>query len=471
MKILVFKILIWSGVLCLITLFPAMILFGSNQIFGASYIVYVINSLSTLAVVLLFNPLKTWMLSHLVDLKQKEVDQSFAKDCCKGLSLASEKKHLFMAIQTYILKKLGCQKAILAIKNDEDEDESWEYHQLTESQCDLLDKNTIPQGFENQLTKPIYLKYEGAFLTIKKWMKKNKYEILLPCISFQGINAYLLLSKKANKDTFSELELLGFENIANQLSMAIQQIKPLEKIRISYEKNQDALQKVAQQSAFSSLSMGISHEIRNPMAGIIARTELLEREPNNVEEVKAFASCIKRDMFRILNITDIMLRYGSPATNANSYVSIKDLMEDILFIAQGKCQQYNIKIIKNYHDVPKILGDTNRLYQALNNLVINSIDAMMTTAKKELEIKLLPHTLNTNGRLEPGISISIKDTGSGMNDETLNKIFDPFFTTKYKNSGLGLSIVAKVINDHKGQVKVHSEKEKGTEFNLLLSQN
>ena len=105
-----------------------------------------------------------------------------------------------------------------------------------------------------------------------------------------------------------------------------------------------------------------------------------------------------------------------------------------------------------------ILGDPSQLQQAFLNLFLNAMDAMPTGG----ELRVSTHT--ENGWL----TIRIEDTGSGMTKEQLEHIFEPFYTTKEKGTGLGLAITKRIIEDHKGKIRVTSNSGKGTAFEILL---
>ncbi len=103
--------------------------------------------------------------------------------------------------------------------------------------------------------------------------------------------------------------------------------------------------------------------------------------------------------------------------------------------------------------------DSDRFSECLLNLYLNALQAMDNGGRLTIKNSI------TKGNL---IKIEIKDTGSGIKSEDLNKIFDPYFTTKAKGTGLGLAIVNKIIEAHKGQVKVRSVSRQGTAFTIVI---
>ncbi|MBW1728778.1 MAG: hypothetical protein JRJ62_14670 [Deltaproteobacteria bacterium] len=103
--------------------------------------------------------------------------------------------------------------------------------------------------------------------------------------------------------------------------------------------------------------------------------------------------------------------------------------------------------------------DSDRFSQCLLNLYLNALQAMDTGGRLTIENSI------TEGN---SINIEIKDTGSGIKTEDLNKIFDPYFTTKAKGTGLGLAIVHKIIEAHNGQIKIRSVPGQGTVFTIVI---
>ena len=129
-------------------------------------------------------------------------------------------------------------------------------------------------------------------------------------------------------------------------------------------------------------------------------------------------------------------------------------------ILNNKFKQQNIEVIEQYGDIKNIDCFPGQLNQVFLNLFSNAIDAMEDNGKLMIETSM-------EGQK---VKVSVKDTGSGMTEETKKAIFNPFFTTKEvgKGTGLGLSISYGIIEKHKGKISVESAPGKGTEFVILL---
>ena len=217
------------------------------------------------------------------------------------------------------------------------------------------------------------------------------------------------------------------------------------------------LEKVSQQAAFTRLTMGISHEIRNPMASMLTRSEIVEQAPENVAGVLKFTGIIKQNIKRILNITETMLKYGNPTSHKKENVSIVALIKEILDLTENKMKNNKIKVNTYFSDSQLIYADPVRLHQAFLNILLNAIESMSQNGGA-LTV--------TTECIEQRIILTIKDEGVGMTAEEKNQIFDPFYTTKYENTGLGMSITLRCIDENNGLINCNSQKGKGTTFTI-----
>ena len=149
--------------------------------------------------------------------------------------------------------------------------------------------------------------------------------------------------------------------------------------------------------------------------------------------------------------------------------------------------QKDIKLQRFWQaDVDTIHGDADQLEQVFLNFFLNAMDAMKTQGELSVttEIRSDEHWVNPpayangdsiakdngsgNGQAPEALLISIRDTGEGIKAEDIPHVFDPFFTTKDYGTGLGLSVVHGIVQEHGGQIEVESELQKGTVFHILL---
>jgi signal transduction histidine kinase len=139
---------------------------------------------------------------------------------------------------------------------------------------------------------------------------------------------------------------------------------------------------------------------------------------------------------------------------------VNDVVRSVLRVFQAQLQEKNQIAVRTTlaEALPEISADPELLHRALQNLVLNAIDALPQGG--ELAIR----TRNLGDRIE----LSVSDTGSGLTQEECGRLFTPYYTTKQHGTGLGLAIVQSVVSDHGGKISVESTKEKGTTFRIEL---
>ena len=145
--------------------------------------------------------------------------------------------------------------------------------------------------------------------------------------------------------------------------------------------------------------------------------------------------------------------------------SLNDLIRNIAELFKLEIKDKQIKFnLELSPDISQIQADENQVRQILMNVIINAIQAI----PKKGEIKIKTEKALLKG--EPAMKLIIEDSGIGIPEKDFTQIFDPFFSTKEKGSGLGLSIVYKLIEAHQGEIKVESKEGKGTKFVIFLPQ-
>lgn len=218
--------------------------------------------------------------------------------------------------------------------------------------------------------------------------------------------------------------------------------------------------------ALGSMTAGVAHELNNPMMGImnfiqyaIKHTDVNDRRYRPLEDAL-------REVNRCQDIISNLLTFArmkAEGEEAFSAIKLSILFERILQLHSYKLKSTNIEIIRKYSkEEPQVRIKENKMQQVILNLITNAIDAMQNSEKKELILTIEPH-LNE-------MLFSVADTGSGIDEETLDKIFEPFFTTKATGAGtgLGLAVTKSIIDEHQGTISCQSDVGKGTCFTVTL---
>ncbi|MFZ7121696.1 MAG: ATP-binding protein [Eubacteriaceae bacterium] len=213
----------------------------------------------------------------------------------------------------------------------------------------------------------------------------------------------------------------------------------------------------------------VSHELRTPLTTIIGYTDLLQRRGvENSDLLDKSLNTINKEGKRLLRLVDDLLNL-SKYQNTDfqmifSHVDINSLIEDVVSQMKLKSQKYNIDIVYNSLVLPIIKGDYDRLKQVFINILDNSIKYSNNN-----EIIKIVATED-----EKYVVISIRDYGQGIPENTLNRIFEPFYRVDENRSrdlggtGLGMSIVKKIVERHNGQIYIESMQDEGTMVVLKL---
>ncbi|MFN3455315.1 MAG: ATP-binding protein, partial [Pseudobdellovibrio sp.] len=268
-------------------------------------------------------------------------------------------------------------------------------------------------------------------------------------------------------------------------------IKELEKTNSELIEAQTQLVHSAKMTSLGQLVAGVAHELNNPIGFIFSNMthlkeyadnlfNLIDSVPNNVELQKKKNEIdyefIKKDLPRLIKscedgaqrTRDIVLGLRNFSRLEEAQLKEIDIHESIdttLEILQGEIKN-RVKIHKQYESVPKVLCYASQINQVIMNILANALQAIQGPG----EVWITTTSLRAGNDQVGRVQISIQDSGSGMDPQTLDKVFEPFFTTKGigQGTGLGLSISYGIIQNHGGEIQVRSQKGIGTEFIIII---
>lgn len=207
------------------------------------------------------------------------------------------------------------------------------------------------------------------------------------------------------------------------------------------------------------LAAGIAHEIRNPMTSLKGFTQLLTQ--NATEDAKRYLTVINDEINKMEEILTQFLELSKPSKSKFTVINVEDtILEVVNFMApQALLKSINLNVSSQISKECEVIGDSQLLKQVFVNAIKNGTEAMPNGGNIHINISY---------KLGNFVSISVSDQGHGIEDGHINKIFQPFFTTKSTGTGLGLSHVYKVIEEHGGNIKVNSIVGEGTTFDFIL---
>jgi two-component system NtrC family sensor kinase len=215
-------------------------------------------------------------------------------------------------------------------------------------------------------------------------------------------------------------------------------------------------------ASLGKLAAGVAHEINNPLGGILIYSHLLlEETEKSTPEYENLRKIIK-ETARCKDIVKGLLEFARPKEPEMAPTDINDVVNRALSIFERQALFQNIRIIKSYSDLPRIVADGAQLQQVFTNIIVNAAEAMdgngVLTIKTSLDTKT------------ECIKIGFTDSGHGIKEEDKERLFEPFFTTKEvgKGTGLGLAISYSIVQKHQGSIEVESEIGKGSTFTVIL---
>jgi PAS domain S-box-containing protein len=212
-------------------------------------------------------------------------------------------------------------------------------------------------------------------------------------------------------------------------------------------------------AAMGELTAGVAHEVRNPLGVIRASVQLLEDAQCDQQRIADAASVIKQEIDRLDRVIKALLDFGRPSRPTLVHTDVNEVLGDVVLFTNRFAKQSDVVIKESFASaLPPVVADPDQLKQVFLNLVTNAVQAMEKTGG---EIELV-----TRGDGDY-VEISISDDGPGIAEQDLPKVFDPFFTKRAEGTGLGLTIVHRIIDEHDGHIEVSSSPQ-GTRFTVSL---
>ncbi len=212
-------------------------------------------------------------------------------------------------------------------------------------------------------------------------------------------------------------------------------------------------------AAIGELSSNIAHEIRNPLASLKSSIEMLREDLIPKDYKDKLMRIALNEMDRLNRIISDFLTYSRPTNPEMKKVDIHEILNETVELLKNVEQNMNnVTIEKIYSGSLQVNIDPQKMKQVFWNLGLNALEAMPSGGK------LIISTEHSNGF----VHIHFKDSGVGIEEMNIEKIFYPFFTTKEQGTGLGLAIAYRIIEEHRGSIKVESSTDIGTNFEIII---
>ncbi len=226
-------------------------------------------------------------------------------------------------------------------------------------------------------------------------------------------------------------------------------------------------QKVAVQDKLESLGRlvaGIAHEIRNPLTAIKTYIELIPMKYDNPDFRRKISEDLPAEISKLDQIITGLLEYARPGKGQRERLQVKGAIDKIIGFFHTQIEQSCVSLDLGIPEDLYIRVDSQQFKQVVINMMLNAMQAISERrAGGVIEM--------TAWRSENRVILQIKDNGTGIDKEDLNRVFDPFFTTKEQGTGLGMTISYQFIKENGGELEIDSQRGRGTEVRLLFPED
>lgn len=307
-----------------------------------------------------------------------------------------------------------------------------------------------------------YKSSSSIFKAVLDEMKALNAKIFVPSISGRKeykLVGFLIADEKKSQDRFTAEDILLLETIANQAVVNIENA-------VLYQARLDARRRYLQAQRLSELGSAaarVARQARSAMAPIINFSEQFRSRWNDDAFLDNAQEFLPFEVERLRLILMGILEYSKESAFKVEKLGLSQMLDGMYKIIAFQARNRNVVLEKDIPEDVEINADKDRTRHVLLNLFINALDAMPYGGR-----------LKVSARQHDGkVVVRVSDTGTGVTESIKKKIFDPFFTTKNEAIGLGLSIVKKIVEGHKGTISVESpaselEGDKGTTFTFDL---
>ena len=244
-----------------------------------------------------------------------------------------------------------------------------------------------------------------------------------------------------------------FQDKANQVEgivLLFQDVTELHHLRRRMEQ-------MERMALLGELSAGIAHEIRNPLAGIKAATQVLEDQFPPGDLQAELMRRVIREVDKANALLKEFFKFARPARPEPALCRLADMVDHVRLLLEAQFKKKEIDLrVDCPEDLPAIFADDQQVEQVLINLFLNAMDVLDGNG-----------VISVNARRDGAmVRMTVADNGPGISAETQAKIFNPFFTTKSSGVGLGLSICSRLVSENGGTIEVESETGRGTRFHV-----
>jgi signal transduction histidine kinase len=254
--------------------------------------------------------------------------------------------------------------------------------------------------------------------------------------------------------------------VENRRQAAIQRAlsDTLEQTNVQLRRAEAEARRSERLAALGQLSAGLAHEIRNPLGVIKGSAEMLAKQLQNAQPLAAeLAGYISSEVNRLNALVARFLDFARPLRLELQPQQVTEIIDHAAESAHTQMPDAQVAVERNYTpNLPPVYADERFCESVFSNLITNAYQAM--DGHGLLTISAAPESSNGS----KGVTVTIEDSGPGVSPEMREQIFNPFITSKKDGVGLGLSIVAKIVDEHRGWIRLDPGSTRGARFRVFL---
>jgi signal transduction histidine kinase len=404
-----------------------------------------------------------------------ETLRRFSKAMVSILDLPTLSQTILLTLE----KSLGIQKLSLFLLDNEKALYSLSFANADDSEALKSFRFAAEEGL------PYHLRYSQAILvreelehmdsrhvprSVLQTLQVLGSEVCLPLINKDRLIGFINLGARRDNHLYTEADLNLLTSLAQNAAVALDNAI----LYTDLKRSQLLVRRADRLRSLETIAGGFAHEIRNPLTSIKTFIQLAPSRKHDEEFIGQFSQVVIEDVHRIERLIEEILDYARYMEPKFLEEDLNDVVISSLYFIEVKAANKSIVIEKDLTpDLPLILLDRQQIRQVLLNLFLNAMEAMEENQNGKLTVKT--HRL-AKASDDLWLQIEVTDTGTGISQSNLEHIFDPFYTTKHESgeregTGLGLTIVHQIVQEHHGFIEVESAQGKGTTFYINLRAN
>ncbi|MGY8663377.1 AAA family ATPase [Bradyrhizobium sp. UFLA05-109] len=235
-----------------------------------------------------------------------------------------------------------------------------------------------------------------------------------------------------------------------------------------YRETQLGLAHANRVATMGQLTASIAHEVSQPIGATIVNAESalrwLNRDVPDLDEARRLLARIKSDGSRAGNVVSRIRGLVEKTPPRKEHLDMNEAIGEIIDLAQGESRKSGVSVKTQFAEgLPAVTGDRTQLQQVMLNLILNAVQAMSEGDRDLRELQI-----STQANSPDGVLVSVRDSGSGIRPENLDRLFDPFYTTKSTGMGMGLAICRSIVEGHRGRIWATANIPRGTAFHFTI---